>query len=175
MNVVDSGGWLAYFANGANADFFAEPLVADAATLVVPAISTVDVFKRVLAQRGGVAALPAAALMPQEQVLPMDASLAMVAARLSHELKLPTADSIMLATARQADAVLWTQDAAFAGLPGVRYGGEGRCALRGCGRGPGVWEGQGAGRPGSGLKRQVVAVAQRGEWRGSGLESAGGA
>ena len=120
MNVVDSSGWLEYFGDGANADFFAEPL-ADPAALVVPAISIFEVFKRVLAQRGEVSALQAAALMQQGQVQPLDASLAMLAARLSHELKLPMADSIMLATARQLDALLWTQDADFAGLPGVRY------------------------------------------------------
>jgi predicted nucleic acid-binding protein len=120
MNVVDSSGWLEYFGDGANADFFAEPL-ADPAALVVPAISIFEVFKRVLAQRGEAAALQAAALMQQGQVQPLDASLAMLAARLSHELKLPMADSIMLATARQFDALLWTQDADFAGLPGVRY------------------------------------------------------
>jgi len=120
MNVVDSSGWLEYFADGENADFFAEPL-ADVPALIVPAISVFEVFKRVLAQRGEAAALQASALMQQGQVVPLDASLAMVAARLSHEAKLPMADSLMLATARQFDAVLWTQDADFADIPGVRY------------------------------------------------------
>jgi predicted nucleic acid-binding protein len=120
VNVVDSSGWLAYFANGRNADFFAQPL-ADVAGLIVPAVSVFEVFKRVLQQRGEAAALQASALMQQGRVEVMDASLAMVAARLSHELKLPMADSIMLATARRFEAELWTQDADFAGLPGVRY------------------------------------------------------
>lgn len=31
------------------------------------------------------------------------------------------ADSVMLATARAYDAVLWTQDADFDGMEGVRY------------------------------------------------------
>jgi len=105
---------------GSNADFFAEPL-ADAAGLIVPAISIFEVFKRVLQQRGEAAALQAAALMQQGRVEVLDASLAMVAARLSQELKVPMADGIMLATARRFEAVLWTQDAAFNGLPGVRY------------------------------------------------------
>jgi predicted nucleic acid-binding protein len=34
---------------------------------------------------------------------------------------LPLADSVMLATAQAHAAGLWTQDADFAGLPGVRY------------------------------------------------------
>ena len=58
-------------------------------------------------------------------MVPLDESLAMSAAKLSYELKLPMADSIMLATARQFDAMLWTQDADFVGLPGVR------CAAKG--------------------------------------------
>ena len=120
MNVLDSSGWLEYFANGPNAGFFAQPL-ADPTALVVPAISIFEVFKRVLQQRGEAAALQASALMQLGRVEVLDASLSMVAARLSHELKLPMADSIMLATARRFDAVLWTQDADFSGLPGVRY------------------------------------------------------
>lgn len=120
MHVVDSSGWLEYFANGENADFFAEPL-ADTPALIVPAISIFEVFKRVLMPRDEASALKAAALMQAGKVVPLDESLAMMAAKLSHELKLPVADSIMLATARQFEAVLWTQDADFLGVPGVRY------------------------------------------------------
>lgn len=128
MNVVDSSGWLEYFGEGANADFFAGPL-ADTAELLVPSISVFEVFKRVLQQRGEAAALQAVALMKQGREVPLDDTLAMQAARLSHDLKLPMADSIMLATARQFDAAFWTQDADFAAVPGVRYrakGGTGR-------------------------------------------------
>jgi len=120
LNVVDSSGWLEYFGNGANADFFAEPL-ADTDALIVPSISIFEVFKRVLAQRDEAAALQAAALMQQGRVVPLDEALAMLAAKLSHDHRLPMADSIILATARQFDATLWTQDADFDGLPGVRY------------------------------------------------------
>jgi len=45
----------------------------------------------------------------------------MVAARTSLELALPLADSIILATARLHDAILWTQDEHFRKIPGVRY------------------------------------------------------
>jgi predicted nucleic acid-binding protein len=120
VNVVDSSGWLEYFANGPNADFFAEPL-ADAGSLIVPAISIFEVFKRVLAQRDEAAAIQAAALMQLGQVVPLDEVLAMSAAKLSWELKLPMADSIILTTSRRFEAQLWTQDADFEGLPGVRY------------------------------------------------------
>jgi len=120
VNVVDSSGWLEYFGDGPNAAYFAGPL-AKADDLIVPAISVVEVFKRVLQQRDEASALQAAALMQQGRTVALDPALAMAAARLSFELKLPMADSIILATARQFNAVLWTQDADFENLPGVRY------------------------------------------------------
>jgi predicted nucleic acid-binding protein len=120
MNVVDSSGWLEYFADGPNAEFFA-PAVEDVAALLVPTISIYEVFKRVLQQRGEGEALQAAAMMAQGQEIELDTSLALEAAKLSAEEKLPMADSIMLATARAYGATLWTQDADFEGMAGVNY------------------------------------------------------
>ena len=120
MNVVDSSGWLEYLADDSNADFFASA-IEDTARLVVPSISVYEVFKRVLQQRGEGDALRAVALMMQGRIVPLDAELALVAAKLSAEGKLPMADSIILATARTYDAILWTQDRDFDGLDGVQY------------------------------------------------------
>ena len=120
MNVVDSSGWLEYFANTPNASFFA-PAIEDTANLLVPAISLYEVFKRVLQQSGEDNALKAVADMMQGQVIELDAKLSIYAAKLSAELKIPMADSIMLATARTYQAVLWTQDADFAHIPDVQY------------------------------------------------------
>lgn len=120
MNVVDSSGWLEFFANGPNAGEFAPPL-ADRATLVVPTITIYEVFKLVCRQRDESAALQAAALMQQGRMVELSPSLAMLAARTSIELSLPMADSIILATARLHEATLWTQDEHFRGLPRVRY------------------------------------------------------
>lgn len=120
MNVVDSSGWLEYFANGKNADFFA-PAIEATSQLVVPTLSLYEVFKRLLQQRGEEPALQAVALMHQGTVIDLDAPLALAAARLSLELRLPLADSVMLATARAFGATLWTQDDDFKGRDGVRY------------------------------------------------------
>lgn len=120
MNVVDSCGWLEYFAAGPNADFFA-PAVELPAELVVPTISVYEVFKRVLQQRGESDALQAVALMQQGSVVDLTPPLALEAARISAALGLPMADSIMLATARSFAAPLWTQDSDFDGVDGVRY------------------------------------------------------
>jgi predicted nucleic acid-binding protein len=120
MNVVDSSAWLEFFADGPNAAEFAQPL-GERDSLIVPTITIYEVFKVVCRQRGEDAALQAAALMQQGRVVELTPSLAMVAARTSLEQGLPMADSIILATARLHDALLWTQDEHFRDLPGVRY------------------------------------------------------
>ncbi len=120
MNVVDSCAWLEYFAGGPNADFFA-PAIEASEELVVPSLTIFEVFKRVLQQRNEADALRAIGVMRQGRVIDLNDSLALSAARLSVDLKLPLADSIILATARQYGAQLWTQDAHFEGMEGVRY------------------------------------------------------
>jgi len=120
MNVVDSSGWLEYFADAPNAEFFA-PAIEDTSELIVPSISVYEVFKKVLQERGEGDALQAVAVMTQGKVVELDTTLALDAARLSVELKLPMADSMMLAAARMYGATLWTQDADFEGLEGVQY------------------------------------------------------
>ena len=120
MNVIDSSGWLEYFAGGKNAAFFSRA-VEDVPRLLVPTLSLFEVFKRVLQQRDEAAALQAVALMHQGRVVGLDGPLAIAAARLSVLEKLPLADSVILATARAFGATLWTQDADFEGRDGVQY------------------------------------------------------
>ena len=120
MNVVDSSGWLEFFADGPNADFFA-PAIQKPADLIVPTISLYEVFKRVLQQRDETQALRTAAIMQQGTVVDLTAAIALSAAKISTETRLPMADSVMLATARAYGAVLWTQDADFDGVEAVRY------------------------------------------------------
>ena len=120
MNVVDSSGWLEYFADDTNADFFA-PAIENVGELIVPSISIYEVFKRVVRQRDESSALQATANMQQGQVVDLDISLALSAAKISSELNLPMADSIILATSRAYEAVLWTQDSDLVGIDGVKY------------------------------------------------------
>ena len=120
MNVVDSSGWLEFFADGPNAPFFA-PKIMDLEHLIVPVISIYEVFKRVLQQRNETNALQAVGQMAQGQVIDLNQTLALSAAKLSIDLKLPMADSIILATARASQAILWTQDADFKDVAGVQY------------------------------------------------------
>ena len=118
MNVVDSAGWLEYFIGGENADFFAKAIETPE-SVGVPTISLYEVFKRVLIEKNRTDALEAVALMKEGQVVALDDNLALVAAELSFKLKLPMADSIILATARAFEATLGTQDAPFKDLTDV--------------------------------------------------------
>ena len=120
MNIIDSSGWLEYFADGENAGFFA-PAIEDIENLIVPVVSVYEVFKRIILLEGiDVAELRIADLYKGQQV-DLTAPLALSAAQLSVEHKLPMADSFMLATARAYDAVFWTQDEHFKNIPGVKF------------------------------------------------------
>jgi predicted nucleic acid-binding protein len=120
MNIVDSSGWLAYFANEPNSKHFLAPL-ADAASLVVPTVTIYEVFKVVLRESGENKALQAAVAMRKGTVVDLTGSLAIAASKLSLAHNLPMADSIILATARQFDAIIWTQDSDFKNIGDVKY------------------------------------------------------
>lgn len=120
MNIVDSSGWLEYFSNGPNAQRFL-PALKETGSLVVPVVSIYEVFKVVLRETGENAAIQAAMAMQKATVVEMTSRLAMSAAKISLELSLPMADSMILATARIHNATIWTQDAHFKDITGVKY------------------------------------------------------
>jgi len=120
MNIVDSSGWLAYFADEPNAKHFLTPLN-DPAALVVPTVTIYEVFKVILRESCENDALQAMTAMQKGTVVDLDASLAVAASKLSLEHNLPMADSIVLAAAREFDAILWTQDSDFKNISNVKY------------------------------------------------------
>jgi predicted nucleic acid-binding protein len=120
LNVVDSSAWLAYFADEPGARAFADA-IENSESLVVPTICLTQVFEVVARQRGEGDALQAIAVMQQGRTVDLDGELALLAAVVGAEHKLPLADSIVYATARQLDAVVWTQDEDLEGLPNARY------------------------------------------------------
>jgi len=120
LNLVDSSGWLEYFADGKNAGFFA-PAIENSKLLMVASINCYEVFKRIAQQRDENAAMQAVAVMQQGTVVDLSADLAVVAAKIALDLKLALADSVILATARLSRAMVWTQDADFAAIDGVKY------------------------------------------------------
>jgi predicted nucleic acid-binding protein len=120
MNIVDSSGWLAYFADEPNAKYFLAPLN-DTASLVVPTVTIYEVFKVVLREAGENEALQAAAAMRRGTVVNLTSSLAIAAAKVSLAQSLPMADSIILSTAKQFEATVWTQDSDFKNMGDVKY------------------------------------------------------
>ncbi len=120
MNIVDSSGWLAYFADEPNAKHFLNPLK-DTASLVVPTITVYEVFKVVLRESSDNEALQVTAAMLKGTVMDLTVRLAIAASKLSLENGLPMADSIVLATAKAYDAIIWTQDSDFKNMAGVKY------------------------------------------------------
>ena len=120
MNVVDSSGWIEYLTGAPNTDFFA-PVILDSSQLIVPSISIYEVFKILLRSYPEGEALDMLNNMTRGSIVQLDTDIAIAAARLSLELRLPMADSIILATAQAYDATLWTQDVDFEGVEGVRY------------------------------------------------------
>ena len=120
MNIVDSSGWLSYFASDKNSRSFADP-IGKLEELLVPSITLTEVFKNILRQGNEEAALRAIAHMEQGKVVPLNEELAVDAAYFGVEYKLPLADSIIYATAHRYEAMVWTQDADFKDLANVRY------------------------------------------------------
>ncbi len=93
----------------------------DEPNLVVPTICIYEVFKRLSLQQGKETALQAMGMLYRGQLAALSDEIALQAALLSIEHKLPLADSIIPATARAYQATLWTQDEHFIELPGVEY------------------------------------------------------
>lgn len=120
MNIVDSSGWLEFFADGPHAAEFGKPL-SEPENLLVPSITIFEVFKVVLRERDEDAALVAVSLMKQGHLVDLSFELSIQAAKLSHDFKIPMADSIILATAQAYDCTVWTQDSDFKEFKNVKF------------------------------------------------------
>ena len=120
MNVVDTSGWLEYFADGPNADKFLAPLQ-DSSSLIVPVITIYEVFKVALRESSENDALQAIAAMEKGRVIELSTAISMTASKLSLKYNLPMAESLILSTAQLYDCTLWTQDSDFKDLPNVNF------------------------------------------------------
>jgi toxin FitB len=118
--VLDSSGWIEWLSGGSGASNFA-PAVMMAEKLVVPSVTMFEVVRWSLMKGGDVQAQTVAELMRRGTLVDLDAKLSIDAAVLARVHKLPTADSIVFATAKRFGAELWTQDPDFAAIAGVRY------------------------------------------------------
>jgi len=120
MNLVDSSGWLEYLADGKNAKLFA-PAIEKTDELIVSTINIYEIYKKILLEKDENSAIQVIGLMQQAKVIAVHSTIAIQAAKLSYEQKIPMADSLIYITAKQNNAIVWTQDVDFKDLEGVRY------------------------------------------------------
>ena len=120
MNLIDSTAWLEYFA-GRSQEQHVTAAIDNIERLLVATIVLVEVMRRVMQQRDDDAALQIAAMLHQGQIVPLDSGIALSAAHFGVVRKLLLADSSIFATTKQFHATIWTLDADFKGLPGVKY------------------------------------------------------
>ncbi len=118
MIVIDSSGWLEFFADGPFAGEY-EQRLKHPQQVVTPTIAVYEVYKWIRRQRSEEEALTAVATMQKTRVVPLTDELALAAADLSLSHRLAMADAIVLATARAHDAELLTGDSDFKGIERV--------------------------------------------------------
>jgi len=118
--VVDSSGWIEYLQGTSRAALFA-PAFARTAQVLVPAICIFEVHRLIATRVGEPAADDAVSLMWKCETVELDGALGRDAAATARVHNLAMADAIIYASATCHHAELWTQDAHFKNLPGVRY------------------------------------------------------
>ncbi|MFC1583986.1 type II toxin-antitoxin system VapC family toxin [Fibrobacterota bacterium] len=120
MNIVDTSGWLEYFAGSSRVKYY-EKAVEKTSELLVPAVCVYEVFKKLLTDYGEDEALTAIGHMKTGKVIDIDFGISVQAAKISKEHKIPMADSIILACGIKHNAVIYTQDSDFKKMPNVKY------------------------------------------------------
>ncbi len=120
MNIVDSMGWIEYFANGDLAEVYEQYLL-DPSQIVTPAIVLYEVYKKVKRERGEENALTAAAQLMKTEIVPLDSNLALLAADCSIVNSMPMADAIIYTTALHKGCTVVTSDEHFKSLDSVIF------------------------------------------------------
>ena len=120
MFLVDTCGWIEWMTDTPLAKSYSRYLTSPD-TLIVPTLIQHELYKWLCREMDQPTALSAIAATKTATVVPLDTSLALLAADISNEFKLAMADAIIYATARQHNATLVTSDVHFADLPQVKY------------------------------------------------------
>jgi len=114
--VLDSSCWIEYFADTDRADLFASAIESPE-LLIVPVLTVYEVIRKLSRDAGDEVATAALSLMQRGRLVPIDLNVALEATANG----LPMADSLIYAATLHHNALLWTQDAHFEGLPSVNY------------------------------------------------------
>lgn len=120
MFLVDTCGWIEWMIDSPLAKSYSRYLN-NSDSLLVPTLVQHELYKWLCRETDQQIALSAIAATRTASVIPLDTSLALLAADIAKEFKLATADAIIYATANRHQATLVTSDAHFAKLPHVKY------------------------------------------------------
>lgn len=89
--------------------------------LLTPAIVAYEVYRHVYRASGEAGGKIALSALIKTRIVPMASGLAVAAAQVGIDRRLPLVDSIIYATALALEATLVTSDAHFEGLPQVEF------------------------------------------------------
>jgi len=118
--VVDTSAWIEWLTGSALGQKLGQQFPAKS-RCIVPTIVQLELSKWLLREVGEEQADRVIAYTQKCSIVPLDTSIALLAADLCREYKLATADAIVYATAQQQRAELLTCDAHFEALPGVVF------------------------------------------------------
>jgi predicted nucleic acid-binding protein len=116
MRVVDTSAWIEWLVGSAQ-DTKLSMEFPDKSRCIVPTIVQLELSKWLIREVGTEQADQVIAYTQKCMVVPLDTTIALLAAELHRGHKLATADAIVYATARQQGADLLTCDMHFNGLP----------------------------------------------------------
>lgn len=117
--IIDSSCWIEIFANGALAKK-CQKEIHSSKSIAVPSLIIYEVYRKIKQSISDESGLSATSYISQFNVQPLTREVALLAADLSLQYKLGTADSIILAHTYEVSGELITLDNDFRGLPNVR-------------------------------------------------------
>lgn len=120
MRVVDTSAWIEWFRGTSTGDILREHMPRSE-EWVMPTMVQLELAKWLTRELGEDWSNRALSHSQTLVVAPLLTSTALLAAELSADHKLSTADAVIYATAQERDADLLTCDAHFEGLPRVIY------------------------------------------------------
>lgn len=120
MNCVDSSGWIEFFL-GSQAGLTFKPIIEQTALLIVPALSIYEVHRFLSHTTSAQRRDEYLDLMCRSAVADLTVKRAIAASEAAQKHGLAMADAVMYSIAREFNAIFWTQDIDYQGLPGVNY------------------------------------------------------
>jgi predicted nucleic acid-binding protein len=120
--LIDSYGWIEYFTEGALVDSYAHYVEkVNDENYVTPTIVVYEVYRKIKNQEGEQKALEAFAQMSRTRIVELTSAISLKAADISLNLKLGTADAIILATAQECSAEIVTSDKHLKDMERVKF------------------------------------------------------